>query len=183
MAHVSIYRTCRCSPCSARGRTTRYPRINPLCSTVTTYTPELKKYRPQKSTSDHNRTRGFRHKEPQIGRSSDNRRFCSPNYKRLAALPNRIAVIKRPLTLFVLPLAPASLARSAHLAPLTTLHPRWGLALFDYARLLYRRLFCSLGNYPYSFSPCIRARRIFSQTKLLQVPKAFVRSELRIEKP
>jgi hypothetical protein len=35
-----------------------------------------------------------------------------------------------PATLLVLPLAPASLARSAHLAPLTPLRPRWGLARF-----------------------------------------------------
>jgi len=42
------------------------------------------------------KTKTFRHKEPQIGRSSDNRRFRFPNYKRLAALPNGIAVIRTP---------------------------------------------------------------------------------------
>ena len=38
-----------------------------------------------------------------------------------------------PATLLLLPLAPAAFARSAHLAPLTSLRPRWGLA-----RLLLR---------------------------------------------
>jgi len=42
--------------------------------------------------------------------------------------PEQNRCYQTPATLFVLPLAPASLARSAHLAPLTTLRPRWGLA-------------------------------------------------------
>ena len=46
--------------------------------------------------------------------------------------PERNRCYQTPATLLVLPLAPASLARSAHLAPLTSLRPRWGLALFDY---------------------------------------------------
>src|SRR5688572_13902328 len=44
--------------------------------------------------------------------------------------PERNRCYQTPATLLVLPLAPASLARSAHLAPLTTLRPCWGLALF-----------------------------------------------------
>src|SRR5690242_6220521 len=42
--------------------------------------------------------------------------------------PERNRCYQTPAYLFVLPLAPASLARSAHLAPLTSLRPRWGLA-------------------------------------------------------
>ena len=44
--------------------------------------------------------------------------------------PERNRCYQTPATLLILPLAPASLARSAHLAPLTSLRPRWGLALF-----------------------------------------------------
>jgi hypothetical protein len=43
--------------------------------------------------------------------------------------PEQNRCYQTPATLFVLPLAPASLARSAHLAPLSPLRPRWGLAL------------------------------------------------------
>jgi hypothetical protein len=42
--------------------------------------------------------------------------------------PEQNRCYQTPATLLVLPLAPASLARSAHLAPLTPLRPRWGLA-------------------------------------------------------
>ena len=49
--------------------------------------------------------------------------------------PEQNRCYQTPATLLVLPLAPASLARSAHLAPLTTLRPRWGLALFEWLRL------------------------------------------------
>jgi hypothetical protein len=49
--------------------------------------------------------------------------------------PERNRCYQTPAILLVLPLAPASLARSAHLAPLTTLRPRWGLALFEWLRL------------------------------------------------
>ena len=97
--------------------------------------------------------------------------------------PERNRCYQTPATLLILPLAPASLARSAHLAPLTSLRPRWGLALFDYARRLYRRLTCSLWNHFYAFSPCVQMRLIFPQPKLLQMPKACIRSELRVEKP
>jgi hypothetical protein len=45
--------------------------------------------------------------------------------------PEQNRCYQTPATLFVLPLAPTPLARSAHLAPLTTLRPRWGLALFS----------------------------------------------------
>jgi len=44
--------------------------------------------------------------------------------------PEQNRCYQTPATLLLLPLAPTSLARSAHLAPLTTLCPRWGLALF-----------------------------------------------------
>ena len=80
-------------------------------------------------------TSGFRQKEPQIGRSSDNRRFCSPNYSAWRRSRTESLLSNARLLLFVLPLAPASLARSAHLAPLTSLRPRWGLALFEWLRL------------------------------------------------
>src|SRR5689334_14849718 len=43
--------------------------------------------------------------------------------------PERNRCYQTPATLSILPLAPASLARSAHLAPLSSLRPRWGLAL------------------------------------------------------
>ena len=69
--------------CSARRRqrdTTelvrpvlKFPR-----SKRTICTPELKN--PTEKHLHPIRTRRFRHKELQIGRSSDNRRFCSPNY-------------------------------------------------------------------------------------------------------
>jgi len=42
--------------------------------------------------------------------------------------PEQNRCYQTPATLFDLPLAPASLARSARLAPLTSLRPRWGLA-------------------------------------------------------
>ena len=42
--------------------------------------------------------------------------------------PEQNRCYQTPAYLFVLPLAPASLARSAHLAPLTSLRPRRGLA-------------------------------------------------------
>ena len=51
--------------------------------------------------------------------------------------PEQNRCYQTPATLLILPLAPASLARSAHLAPLTSLRPRWGLALFGY---------CSVGG-------------------------------------
>src|ERR1044072_5229555 len=47
--------------------------------------------------------------------------------------PEQNRCYQTPATLLVLPLAPAAFARSARLAPLTSLHPRWGLA-----RLLLR---------------------------------------------
>jgi hypothetical protein len=40
--------------------------------------------------------------------------------------PEQNRCYQTPATLLILPLAPASLARSAHLAPLTTLRPRLG---------------------------------------------------------
>lgn len=84
----------------------------------------------QRSICDCSRNKsGFRHIELQIGRSSDNRRFCSPNYSAWRRSRTESLLSNARLLLFVLPLAPASLARSAHLAPLTTLRPRWGLAL------------------------------------------------------
>src|SRR5689334_14921990 len=46
--------------------------------------------------------------------------------------PEQNRCYQTPATLLILPLAPASLARSAHLAPLSSLRPRWGLALFGY---------------------------------------------------
>ena len=46
--------------------------------------------------------------------------------------PKRNRCYQTPAILLVLPLAPASLARSAHLAPLSSLRPRSGLALFGY---------------------------------------------------
>ena len=49
--------------------------------------------------------------------------------------PEQNRCYQTPATLLILPLAPASLARSAHLAPLTTLRPRWGLALVAWFRL------------------------------------------------
>ena len=49
--------------------------------------------------------------------------------------PEQNRCYQTPATLSILPLAPASLAPSAHLAPLTSLRPRWGLALFEWLRL------------------------------------------------
>src|SRR5215204_2585541 len=40
--------------------------------------------------------------------------------------PEQNRCYQTPATLLILPLAPASLARSAHLAPLSPLRPRWG---------------------------------------------------------
>ena len=125
---------------SARRRRRDTREVVPLLSRVSPNpreqicTPELKNNGPQKSTCDRIRTRGFRHKEPQFGRASDNRRFRSPNYSACGA-PERNRCYQTPATLLVLPLAPAAFARSAHLAPLTTLRPRWGLALFEWLRL------------------------------------------------
>ncbi len=51
-----------------------------------------------------------------------------------SALPDIIAVIETP-RVYQSPLAPAAFARSARLAPLTTLRPRWRLALFEWLRL------------------------------------------------
>jgi hypothetical protein len=50
--------------------------------------------------------------------------------------PEQNRCYQTPATLLVLPLAPASFARSAHLAPLTSLRPRWGLARFYCSILL-----------------------------------------------
>ena len=49
--------------------------------------------------------------------------------------PERNRCYQTPATLLILPLAPAAFARSARLAPLTSLRPRWGLALFEWLRL------------------------------------------------
>lgn len=49
--------------------------------------------------------------------------------------PERNRCYQTPATLLILPLAPAAFARSAHLALLTSLRPRWGLALFEWLRL------------------------------------------------
>jgi len=49
--------------------------------------------------------------------------------------PERNRCYQTPAILLVLPLAPAAFARSARLAPLTSLRPRWGLALFEWLRL------------------------------------------------
>jgi hypothetical protein len=64
--------------------------------------------------------------------------------------PEQNRCYQTPATLLVLPLAPTSLARSAHLAPLTTLRPRWGPA----------RSFCS---------GCVESFWIGSQRKGIQV--------------
>ena len=86
-------------------------------------------FQPLKSTSNSPRTRAFRQKASQIGRSSDNRRFRFPNYSACGA-PKRNRCYQDARYLLVLPLAPAAFARSARLAPLTSLRPRWGLARF-----------------------------------------------------
>ena len=70
-----------------------FPRRDPLTVTLTAlvrnafqlHLPDFDTFAfssrtPQKSICDCPRTRGFRQKAPQFGRSSDNRRFCSPNY-------------------------------------------------------------------------------------------------------
>ena len=74
-------------------------------------------------------TRGFQQKEPQ----SDGHLITEDSVLPTTApggAPEQNRCYQTPATLLILPLAPASLARSAHLAPLTTLRPRWGLALF-----------------------------------------------------
>jgi hypothetical protein len=71
--------------------------------------------------------RGFRHKEPQ----SDGHLITEDSVLPTTApggAPERNRCYQTPATLLFLPLAPASLARSAHLAPLSSLRPRWGLA-------------------------------------------------------
>ena len=89
------------------------------------------------------RTRAFRQKASQFGRSSDNRRFCSPNYSAWRRSRTESLLSNARLLLFVLPLAPASLARSAHLAPLTSLAPAGG----------WRTWYCA-GVGGYELTPC-----------------------------
>jgi len=75
----------------------------------------------------------FRHKTPQ----SDGHLITEDSVLPTTApggAPEQNRCYQTPATLLVLPLAPASLARSAHLAPLTSLRPRWGLALFEWLR-------------------------------------------------
>ena len=79
-------------------------------------------------------TKAFRQKEPQ----SDGHLITEDSVLPTTApggAPEQNRCYQTPATLLVLPLAPASLARSAHLAPLSSLRPRWGLALLEPCRL------------------------------------------------
>ena len=87
--------------------------------------------RRRKSICDCPRTNESFGKRASIGRSSDNRRFRFPNYSAWRRSQTESLLSRRPLFIYFSPLRPASFARSARLALLTTLRPRWGLALFD----------------------------------------------------